>query len=333
MALCSELKHPNIITHVQTHLEDKSIYMIFGYCEHDLLQMIYHHSQLTTRTPIHAETVRSIMYQLLQGCEYLHRVWVMHRDLKPANIMVTNAGRVKIGDLGLARIFREPPASLFAGDKVVVTIWYRAPELVLGARHYTPAVDLWAVGCIFGELLSLKPIFKGDEVKMDNRKTVPFQKNQMQRIVDVLGMPTASDWPTLPQHPEYAQIAELYGLGTRQHRPLGLAQWYKVQLRSSVYPAIDHTDVTTTPGTAGLSFLAALLTYDPSRRIDAHGALQHPYFTGERGRPLDDCFAASDMRYPMRKISNDGGESGHGAGSKRHFGFDDSRPSKKLRAG
>jgi cyclin-dependent kinase 8/11 len=69
------------------------------------------------------------------------------------------------GDLGLARLFNRPLQPLFNGDKVVVTIWYRAPELLLGSRHYTKAVDMWAVGCIFGELLALKPIFKGEEAR------------------------------------------------------------------------------------------------------------------------------------------------------------------------
>src|SRR5271154_1884828 len=118
--------------------------------------------------------------------------------------MVTADGCVKAGDLGLARIFYKPLAPLYNGDKVVVTIWYRAPELLLGAKHYTPAIDLWAVGCIFAELLSLRPIFKGEEAKMD-KKTVPFQRNQMQKIVEIMGMPTKERWPLLPAYPEYAQ--------------------------------------------------------------------------------------------------------------------------------
>ena len=110
--------------------------------------------------------------------DILHKNWILHRDLKPANIMVSSQGVVKIGDLGLTRKFKSPLQSLYTGDKVVVTIWYRAPELLLGTRHYTPAVDLWAVGCILAELLSLRPIFKGEEAKIDlnNKKSVPFQK-------------------------------------------------------------------------------------------------------------------------------------------------------------
>ncbi|RAL61396.1 hypothetical protein DID88_009530 [Monilinia fructigena] len=101
MALCSELSHMNVIRLVEIILEDKCIFMVFEYAEHDLLQIIHHHTQ-PTRHPIPAPTVKSIMFQLLNGCQYLHANWVLHRDLKPANIMVSSAGEVKIGDLGLA---------------------------------------------------------------------------------------------------------------------------------------------------------------------------------------------------------------------------------------
>jgi cyclin-dependent kinase 8/11 len=96
---------------------------------------------------------------------------------------------VKIGDLGLARITYQPLQPLFAGDKVVVTIWYRAPELLMGAKHYHRAVDMWAVGCVMAELASLRPIFKGEEAKLDSKKNVPFQRDQIIKIFEVMGTP------------------------------------------------------------------------------------------------------------------------------------------------
>jgi cyclin-dependent kinase 8/11 len=131
--------------------------------------------------------LKSLTFQLLNGLEYLHAQHILHRDLKPANVLVSAQGVVKIGDLGLARLAREPLQYLTLGDKVVVTIWYRAPELLLGTKHYGRAVDTWAVGCVLAELASLRPVFKGEEAKMDAKKNVPFQRDQMIKIFEVLG--------------------------------------------------------------------------------------------------------------------------------------------------
>src|SRR6266516_8078016 len=117
MALCSEISHENVIRLEEIILEDKSIHMVFEYEEHDLLQIIHHHTQ-PTRHPIPSQTVKSILFQLLNGVHYLHTNWVMHRDLKPANIMVTSKGEVRIGDLGLARLFNKPLNSLFVETKL-----------------------------------------------------------------------------------------------------------------------------------------------------------------------------------------------------------------------
>ena len=133
--------------------------------------------------------LKSLIYQLLNGLVYLHSCHILHRDLKPANILITSAGIVKIGDLGLARLIHQPLQPLFAGDKVVVTIWYRAPELLMGAKHYNKAIDCWAVGCVMAELASLRPIFKGEEAKLDSKKNVPFQRDQLIKIFDILGTP------------------------------------------------------------------------------------------------------------------------------------------------
>jgi cyclin-dependent kinase 8/11 len=153
-----------------------------------LQQVIQHHSQ-TIRTAISTVVLKSLIYQLLNGLIYLHSAHILHRDLKPANILITAQGVVKIGDLGLARLVHNPLQPLVQGDKVVVTIWYRAPELLLGAKHYNKAIDCWAVACVMAELASLRPIFKGEEAKMDSKKGVPFQRDQLLKIFEVLGTP------------------------------------------------------------------------------------------------------------------------------------------------
>lgn len=334
MALCSELSHPNVIHLVEIILEDKCIFMVFEYAEHDLLQIIQHHAT-PSRHPIPASAVKSILFQLLNGLLYLHTNWVLHRDLKPANIMVTSKGEVRIGDLGLARLFYKPLHNLYSGDKVVVTIWYRAPELLLGSKHYTPAVDLWAVGCIFAELLSLRPIFKGEEAKMDSKKTVPFQRNQMQKIVEILGMPTKEKWPGLVHQPEGTQLSTLsYAMrDTNAGRSSGLEAWYWNTLKSSGYQESQSSGF---PGQKGLDLLSKLLEYDPTKRLTAQEALQHPYFSADGEKVTANCFEGMSIQYPHRRVSQDDNDIRTSSlpGTKRNGLPDDSivgRPTKRMK--
>jgi cyclin-dependent kinase 8/11 len=336
MALCSELSHPNIINLVEIILEDKCIYMIFEFAEHDLLQIIHHHTQ-PPRHPIPASAIKSILFQLLNGVLYLHSNWVLHRDLKPANIMVTSKGEIRIGDLGLARLFYKPLHSLFSGDKVVVTIWYRAPELLLGSRHYTPAIDLWAVGCIFAELLSLRPIFKGEEAKMDNKKTVPFQKNQVQKIVDILGMPSKDKWPGLIHQPEVGQLQTLSyaSRDAANSNSSGLEAWYNTTLTNIGY---SESQPVGHPGAEGLNLLSKLLEYDPEKRLTAQNALQHPYFSANGERVSANCFEGLATVYPHRRVSPDDNDiRANGLPSNKRSGLQDDsfagRPTKRMKEG
>ena len=317
---------------VEIILDDKCIFMVFEYCEHDLLQIIQHHSQ-PSRYPIPASAIRSILFQLLNGLLYLHSNWVLHRDLKPANIMVTSKGEVRIGDLGLARLFYKPLHSLFSGDKVVVTIWYRAPELLLGSRHYTPAVDLWAVGCIFAELLSLRPIFKGEEAKMDSKKAVPFQRNQMRKIVEILGMPTRDRWPGLVHQQEYSQLQILSSSVREGQGKTGLESWYRNTLKTTGYP---DSPPSATPGSEGFDLLSRLLEYDPEKRLTAAQALQHPFFTANGEKVSANCFEGMTAQYPHRRVSQDDNDIRTSSlpGTKRGGLPDDSftgRPTKRMK--
>lgn len=280
MALCRELDNKHLTKLVEIFLERKNIYLVYEYAEHDLLQIIHYHSHPKKRL-ISTKMIKSIMWQLLDGVSFLHQNWIIHRDLKPANIMVTANGCVKIGDLGLARKFSNLLQTLYTGDKVVVTIWYRAPELLLGARHYTPAIDVWAIGCIFAELMGLQPLFKGEEVKMDSKKGVPFQSNQMQKILEVLGTPSSKIWKNLHKYPEYENLAKF-----PKYRE-NLAAWY-------------HS--TGGRDSQGLDLLRRLLTYDPIARIDAIVALDHGYFTNSDSPVSESIFEGLNYYYPARRI-------------------------------
>lgn len=174
--LLREINHENVVKLVNVHINhaDMSLYLAFDYAEHDLYEVIRHHRE-KLNLPINQYSVKSLLWQLLNGLNYLHSNWIIHRDLKPSNILVMGEGEehgiIKIADFGLARIYQAPLKPL-SDNGVVVTIWYRAPELLLGAKHYTSAVDMWAVGCIFAELLTLKPLFQGVEAKATPN---PFQ--------------------------------------------------------------------------------------------------------------------------------------------------------------
>ncbi|CAM6126132.1 unnamed protein product [Calypogeia fissa] len=261
--LLRECVHDNIVKLVTVHINynDMSLYLAFDYAEHDLYEIIRHHREKLSFS-INQYTVKSLLWQILNGLNYLHSNWIIHRDLKPSNILVMGDGEehgvVKIGDFGLARIHQAPLKPL-CENGVVVTIWYRAPELLLGAKHYTSAVDMWAVGCIFAELLTLKPLFQGIE---DKNGPNPFQLDQLDKIFKILGHPTPDRWPTLLNLPFWNANRQL--IQGRKYDNPGLYSIVQLPPKS---PAFD--------------LLAKMLEYDPAKRISAAQALEHQYFRVE----------------------------------------------------
>uniref|UniRef100_A0A8D3DFJ1 Cyclin-dependent kinase 8 n=2 Tax=Scophthalmus maximus TaxID=52904 RepID=A0A8D3DFJ1_SCOMX len=213
IALLRELKHPNVISLQKVFLShaDRKVWLLFDYAEHDLWHIIkFHRASKANKKPLQLPRgmVKSLLYQILDGIHYLHANWVLHRDLKPANILVMGEGpergRVKIADMGFARLFNSPLKPLADLDPVVVTFWYRAPELLLGARHYTKAIDIWAIGCIFAELLTSEPIFhcRQEDIKTSN----PYHHDQLDRIFNVMGFPADKDWEDIKKMPEHSTL-------------------------------------------------------------------------------------------------------------------------------
>lgn len=199
-----------------------------------------------------------------------------------------------------------------------MTVWYRSPELLLGARHYTPAIDQWSIGCIFGELLGLRPMFKGEEAKVEiggggKKGGVPFQRDQMTRVVEILGNVDSAPSPTtLPSSHAYFDLS-ISNLRrntvadsdpaarirpTRAFRQVRPKRFFlsPAPLALSHTPALPHRVPDTlwnwyssriTRGmnaNLGFELLKALLTYDPTRRVTARDALVHKWWQ-ESPRP------------------------------------------------
>ncbi|KAM6297494.1 cyclin-dependent kinase 3 [Aegotheles albertisi] len=235
ISLLKELKHPNIVRLLDVVHTHKKLYMVFEYLNQDLKK---HMDSLQTGV-LPLGMIKSYLYQLLQGVSFCHSHRVIHRDLKPQNLLINDAGAIKLADFGLARTFGVPLRSY---THEVVTLWYRAPEIMLGCKYYSTAVDVWSIGCIFAEMVTRKALFPGDS-----------EIDQLFRIFRTLGTPTEETWPGVTQLPDYKE---------------GFPQWARKEMKDIV-PNLDQD---------GRDLLMQLLLYDPSKRISAKAALSHRYF-------------------------------------------------------
>nr|XP_053629190.1 cyclin-dependent kinase 8-like isoform X3 [Cherax quadricarinatus] len=295
IALLRELKHPNVINLQRVFLShaDRKVWLLFDYAEHDLWHIIkFHRAAKANKKTVQVTKgmVKSLLYQILDGIRYLHSNWVLHRDLKPANILVMGEGiergRVKIADMGFARLFNSPLKPLADLDPVVVTFWYRAPELLLGARHYTKAIDIWAIGCIFAELLTSEPIFhcRQEDIKTSN----PYHHDQLDRIFNVMGFPQEKDWVDIKKMPEHGTLMKDFKKNNYSN--------------CSLVKYMDRHKIK--PDGKAFMLLQKLLTMDPTKRITSEQAMQDPYFL-EDPVPTQDVFAGGPIPYPKREFLSD----------------------------
>ncbi|WOL01384.1 hypothetical protein Cni_G10100 [Canna indica] len=236
--------HPSIVNvnEVVVGSSLDSIFMVMEYMEHDLKGLLE-----TMKQPFSESEVKCLMLQLLLGVKYLHDNWVLHRDLKTSNLLLNNCGELKICDFGLSRQYGSP---LKPYTPLVVTLWYRALELLLGAKEYSTAIDMWSLGCIMAELLSKEPLFNG--------KT---EFDQLDKIFRTLGTPNERIWPEFSKLPgiKVNFVKQPYNK-LREKFPL-----------TSFYgrPTLSET---------GFDLLNKLLSYDPNTRITAEAALDHHWF-------------------------------------------------------
>ena len=237
ISLLKELRDENIVRLYEIIHQESRLYLVFEFLDLDLKK--YMDNVASQPEGLGPDIVMKFTYQLVRGIYFCHAHRILHRDLKPQNLLIDKEGNLKLADFGLARAFGIP---LRTYTHEVVTLWYRAPEVLLGSRHYNTAIDMWSVGCIFAEMAMRTPLFPGDS-----------EIDEIFRIFRILGTPNDDTWPGVQSLPDYKTT---------------FPQWSGVPLKQAV-PSLND---------AGIDLLGLMLIYDPAARISAKRALHHPYF-------------------------------------------------------
>ncbi|KAI9202519.1 kinase-like domain-containing protein [Polychytrium aggregatum] len=242
--ILKSLNHPNIVPLLEMAIKkgDKSsrsrgsIFMVFPYMDYDLAGLLENPAVRFNQSQI-----KSYIKQLLEGTYYLHQHNILHRDMKGANILIDAQGNLKLADFGLARSFNpEDPNKAYT--TLVVTRWYRPPELLLGATKYNAAIDMWGVGCVIGEIFKRRPILTGTS-----------DIDQLEKIFELCGTPNKHNWPSVDQ----------------------LTDWGKIQFKvyqRNVLRRFEQYD------RLAIDLMDKLLALEPATRLTAGEALKHDYF-------------------------------------------------------
>ncbi|KAH8929583.1 Pkinase-domain-containing protein [Atractiella rhizophila] len=242
--LLQSLRHPNVVSLLEIMVSKGHVYMVFEYVDHDLTGLLHHPAVRFTPA-----NLKSLMYQILIGLDYIHSRRVLHRDLKGSNILLSKKGDVKIADFGLARFYQTGRKADYTNR--VITQWYKPPELLFGETIYGAEVDMWSAGCIFLELWTRRAIFQGqDEI------------HQLTTIWEVMGTPSVETWPGLVQLP-----------------------WYELIKPKAVLPNTLREKYASQVPEAAMQVAERMLEFDPLKRLSAGEALNLDYFQRDEPRP------------------------------------------------
>eukprot|EP00761_Pharyngomonas_kirbyi_P009519 gb/GECH01009535.1/.p1 GENE.gb/GECH01009535.1/~~gb/GECH01009535.1/.p1 ORF type:complete len:414 (+),score=72.04 gb/GECH01009535.1/:1-1242(+) len=246
-------KHPNIVDlkEIVVGSTVDSIFMVMEYLDHELKDLLKN-----MKLQFSMAEVKCLMKQLLAAVRTMHSNWILHRDLKTSNLLLNNKGILKVCDFGMSRLFSEPPRQYTPG---VVTLWYRAPEILLGDRSYSQASDMWSVGCIFAEIMLREGLFQGRT-----------ELEQLKLIFREIGTPDRHSWPEFPQLQKKMRV-------NFPRYPPGQLQERFPRVAFGDRPSLSET---------GLDLLTRMLTCNPHERITAREALKHPWFA-ESPKPKD----------------------------------------------
>uniref|UniRef100_F1L3C9 Cell division protein kinase 1 n=1 Tax=Ascaris suum TaxID=6253 RepID=F1L3C9_ASCSU len=237
MSLLRELRHPNIVSLEEVIMQENRLYLIFEFLSMDLKKFL---DSIPDGVMMDTKLQKSYLYQVCQATCFCHQRRILHRDLKPQNLLVDTKGAIKLADFGLARAIGLP-VRVYTHE--IVTLWYRAPEVLLGSPRYSMAVDIWSIGCIFAEMATKKPLFQGDS-----------EIDELFRIFRVLSTPTESTWKGVSQLPDYKA---------------SFPKWRGNSLAEKLNKYLSPE---------GIDLLQKMLIYDPGKRIAAKTILKDAYF-------------------------------------------------------
>ncbi|XP_065909507.1 cyclin-dependent kinase-like 2 [Dysidea avara] len=235
--MLKQLRHENLVNLIEVFRRKKRLFLVFEFVDHTVLDDLEKFP-----TGMEAQAVRKCIWQVFKGIEFCHLHHVIHRDVKPENILISKKGVVKLCDFGFARTLANPGEVY---TDYVATRWYRSPELLVGDTDYGKAVDVWAIGCVFCEMLSGEPIFPGDS-----------DIDQIYLIIKCLGNLTA-------KHREVFRKNDLF-VGMR------LPEARELNPLEKRYP---HS------GLLVMDIIKCCLKLDPTERSSCTQLLQHKYFT------------------------------------------------------
>ncbi|KAK9478499.1 kinase-like domain-containing protein [Lipomyces japonicus] len=244
--LLQSVRHENVVSLLEMMVEKSSVYMVFDYMDHDLSGILTHPNFVLEQAH-----VKHLFKQLLSGLNYLHKRGILHRDIKGSNILLNNDGQLKIADFGLARFYNKHKSNVDYTNRVI-TLWYRPPELLLGATAYGPGVDVWGAGCLMVEFYTRRAIFQGQD-----------EMQQLEAIYNIMGTPNKEIYSDVDQLPWYELVKP-----TEEKESKFISLYEKIM------------------SPCGLELASKLLSLDPKKRPSAEEALADPYFAEEKPEPV-----------------------------------------------
>ena len=249
ISILKELSNHENIVQLKDFVDDstyKRFFLVFEHLRYDLKYVLDRERNIANNemsdSVLTQRQIKSYMYQCCRGLAFCHEKGIMHRNLIPQHMLLTGEGGLKLAGFGLSRSLRDGRGPL---THEVVTLWYRPPEILLGSQLYDRSIDIWSLGCVFAEMIMGCPLLPGDS-----------EIDQLYKIFRQFGTPNENIWPGVTSFTDW-----------NDRYP----KWYLCDFHKNIQKNVDPL---------GHELLEMFLLYNPSDRISAKDALEHPYFDG-----------------------------------------------------